>query len=200
MPTPDLSERRTSQIIQAAIIVFNKKGFHQARMEDIGCEAGLSKGTLYLYFKDKDTLIRAILDTVFSMETGDLQAALMGKGTAVEKLHAFVDLYLADGAEMEPMLPVIYEFFGMSLRHADVQAVLSEQFHLSVSIIEAIVQLGIMQGEIRPLNAQKIATTIVSLLDGTALQLAYGIPLSEANQLLRFGIDLLLGGALISNE
>ena len=200
MPAPELNEYRVSQIIEAAITVFTQKDFHRARMEDIAKVAGLSKGTLYLYFKDKDALIRAILDTVFSMETGDLQVALMGAGTAVDKLHAFVDLYIADGVELEPMLPIIYEFFGMSLRRADVRAVLSEQFQLSVSIIEAIVQLGIIQGEIRPLDAHKIAITIVSLLDGAALQLAYGTPLSEANELFHFGIDLLLDGAIIPRK
>ncbi len=196
MPTPDLNQQRTNQIIEAAITVFTKKGFHQARMEDIAKAAGLSKGTLYLYFKDKDALIRAILDRIFSMEIGDLQAALVGTGTAVQKLYAFLDLYIAEGASLEPILPIMYEFFGMSLRRADVREVLSEQFYLSVSIIEAIMQLGVMQGELRPLNTRSMAITFMALLDGASLQLAYGISLDEANEHLRFSVDLLLEGAL----
>ena len=67
-PRPDVSDERKSQIINAAEGVFTKKGFDEARMDDIAEETGLSKGTLYLYFKSKDDLIIAILDRMFQRE------------------------------------------------------------------------------------------------------------------------------------
>lgn len=200
MPPAALNERRKKQIIEAATIVFTQKGFHRARMEDIGKAAGLSKGTLYLYFKDKDALIHAILDTVFSMEMGDLQAMLMQEGTAVQKLNALLDLYIAESEAVAPALPIMYEFFGMSLRRADVKEVLSEQFNMSIALVEAIIQMGVEQGDLRPLNAHKLAITFTMLLDGATLQLAYGATLSEANERLRFAVQLLLESILPVNR
>ena len=59
-PKPDVSEERTAQIITAAMQVFAQQGLEKARMDDIASESGLSKGTLYLYFKSKDAIISAI--------------------------------------------------------------------------------------------------------------------------------------------
>ena len=49
-PRPDVSEERRNQILEAAMAVFARQGFEQARMDDIAQEVGLSKGALYLYF------------------------------------------------------------------------------------------------------------------------------------------------------
>ena len=64
-PRPDVSDERKNQILNAAEQVFTKKGLDLARMDDIAEETGLSKGTLYLYFKSKEELIIAILDRIF---------------------------------------------------------------------------------------------------------------------------------------
>ena len=66
-PRPNVTDERTSQIINAAEDVFTKKGFDEARMDDIAEQTGLSKGTLYNYFKSKDDLIIAILDRIFQL-------------------------------------------------------------------------------------------------------------------------------------
>ena len=48
--------------MQSAMENFSKKGFDRTRMEDIAAAAGIAKGTLYLYFKDKEGLFYAICD------------------------------------------------------------------------------------------------------------------------------------------
>ena len=68
MARPDASEERISQIIEASLAVFAREGFAQARIEDIAKEAGLAKGTVYLYFKSKDAIIAAILKVLFRQE------------------------------------------------------------------------------------------------------------------------------------
>ena len=52
-PRPDIQGERKKQILDAAMTVFAQKGFHQARMDDIVEQSGLSKGTIYWYFKSK---------------------------------------------------------------------------------------------------------------------------------------------------
>lgn len=54
-------EERKSAIIHAALEAFTKKGFAATRMEDIAKAAGIAKGTLYLYFKDKESLFEEVL-------------------------------------------------------------------------------------------------------------------------------------------
>jgi AcrR family transcriptional regulator len=59
------AEDRPREICAAALDVFAEKGFAAAKLDEIARRAGVSKGTLYLYFKDKADLFRAVVrDTV----------------------------------------------------------------------------------------------------------------------------------------
>src|SRR5438874_13605892 len=55
-PSPD----RRAQILDAALVCFAKRGFHQASMHDISAEAGISVGLIYRYFDNKDAAISAM--------------------------------------------------------------------------------------------------------------------------------------------
>src|ERR1700686_5485686 len=87
-PRPDVSEERKSQILEAAIEVFARLGFHQSRMDDIAGQAGLSKGELYLYYKSKDAIIAALLQHLFAKEFKQLPTLVESesKGAVVEQL------------------------------------------------------------------------------------------------------------------
>src|SRR2546428_13570659 len=54
-------DRRT-QILDAAVVCFAKRGFHQASMHDISAEAGISVGLIYRYFQNKEAVISAMAD------------------------------------------------------------------------------------------------------------------------------------------
>src|SRR5881397_1586263 len=53
---------RRSQILDAALVCFAKRGFHQASMHDISAEAGISVGLIYRYFHNKEAVIAAMAD------------------------------------------------------------------------------------------------------------------------------------------
>lgn len=55
------AEERPREICAAALEVFAEKGFAAAKLEEIAKRAGVSKGTLYLYFADKEQLFRAVV-------------------------------------------------------------------------------------------------------------------------------------------
>ena len=53
---------RHTQILDAAMVCFAKRGFHQASMHDISTEAGISVGLIYRYFENKEAVISAMAD------------------------------------------------------------------------------------------------------------------------------------------
>jgi AcrR family transcriptional regulator len=83
---PDSSEIRRNQILDAATKVFVRLGFQHARMDDIVEESGLSKGTLYWYFKSKEDIINAILRRLFAGALESLESLLEAEGTVSERL------------------------------------------------------------------------------------------------------------------
>jgi AcrR family transcriptional regulator len=54
-------EDRPTEILEAALEVFATRGFAAARLDDVAARAGVSKGTLYLYFKSKEELFKAVV-------------------------------------------------------------------------------------------------------------------------------------------
>ncbi len=54
-------ESRPSELLQAALEVFVERGFASARLDDVASRAGVSKGTLYLYFDNKEELFKAVV-------------------------------------------------------------------------------------------------------------------------------------------
>src|SRR5580698_4564481 len=54
-------DARPAEILDAALAVFAEKGFSAARMDDIAQRAGVTKGTIYLYFESKDAVFRGLV-------------------------------------------------------------------------------------------------------------------------------------------
>ncbi|HRF98628.1 MAG TPA: helix-turn-helix domain-containing protein, partial [Aggregatilineales bacterium] len=73
----DMQIERQTQILEAARQIFAEKGLSDARMEDIASACGLSKGTVYLYYKNKDDLIEGLLQSLFSQLLIHLQTLLI---------------------------------------------------------------------------------------------------------------------------
>src|SRR5512145_2567634 len=73
-------EARPGEIIAAALEVFVEKGFSATRLDDVAARAGVSKGTVYLYFKNKDALFKAVIE-----------AGMTPGVEALEKLAATTD-------------------------------------------------------------------------------------------------------------
>ena len=85
-------EQRYDDILDAAKKVFFSKGFNSATMDDIAGAAELSKGTLYLYFKNKEDLAHAIMYESFRKLKCMIEDAIRDGGTGIEKIKAIVSV------------------------------------------------------------------------------------------------------------
>lgn len=85
--------QRQNDILDAAEKVFFEKGYNVATMDDVAAEAELSKGTLYLYFKNKDELYFSLTHRALLDLRERFQKVLEGEGNGLEKVtktgHAF---------------------------------------------------------------------------------------------------------------
>lgn len=165
-PRPDVSEERKEQILEAAIEVFARSGFHGARMDDIAKQAGLSKGALYWYFDGKDAIIQGIMDRMFAREFEQMGAFIDADIPAKDKLERYLELALDDIAHFESLMPIMYEFWAMLLRKKRVKEVLGSYYQSFFDIAIPIIQQGIDNGEFREVNAEDVAVTIGAFIEG----------------------------------
>ena len=91
------SDRRT-QILDAALVCFAKRGFHQASMHDIAAEASISVGLIYRYFENKEAVISAMADR----HKKEISEVLQRARQAPTLLESVEILFTAHCCENEP--------------------------------------------------------------------------------------------------
>jgi AcrR family transcriptional regulator len=90
--SPEYLAARRQQILDAALVCFDRSGFHRTSMQDIFDEAGLSTGAVYRYFDSKEAIIEAIAEQRHSREA-ELIAEAMSVADPCQALHRLADLY-----------------------------------------------------------------------------------------------------------
>jgi AcrR family transcriptional regulator len=88
-------ERREA-ILAAALEEFSASGFAATRLDDVAKRAGVAKGTIYLYFRDKETLFQELVRTMLSPVVGALEAARTADLPARAVAEAIVDLFVRE--------------------------------------------------------------------------------------------------------
>jgi AcrR family transcriptional regulator len=195
-PRPDVSEERKQQILDAAEKVFTRKGLDEARMDDIAEGTGLSKGTLYLYFKSKDDLIIAILERIFQHTFEQLETRMGDELSAAEAIRQFAEEAGREYTSMLRIMPIAYEFLALAFRNKTVQKALKRYFNLYMEVLVPIIQRGIDSGEFRQVDAQEVALAAGAIFEGTVLLWVYDKSRVDVEHHIRSGIKLLLEGIL----
>lgn len=88
-------EERRASILEAASRVFFSKGFQVATMDEVAAEAELSKGTLYLYFKNKDDLFLALSARVLGRVVEEFERLVDRDGDGLTTVRAMLETYAA---------------------------------------------------------------------------------------------------------
>jgi len=193
-PRPNVSEERKDQILDAASEVFAEKGVHETRMDDIVKESGLSKGTLYWYFKSKDEIILSIFERMFSREFQEIENLVYADGSATERMLYFAERASEDIRRMLRLMPLAYEFMAWAFRRKFVQDAFKLYVNKFMDILIPLLQQGIDSGEFRNINPRAAAITIGAIIEGTILIWVYDQSLVDPEQHIREGISLLLEG------
>jgi len=156
-------DERPSEILGAALPVFAERGLAGARMEDIAARAGVSKGTLYLYFSGKEELFQeAIREKVAQILEGLASSAPPGE--AVLRLTRFMEAYWAHlrrphfASLYRLIMAELHQFPDLTRFWAD------EVSGRVIGLLAEIIQDGVEAGTFRPGDPQVTARMIVGLL------------------------------------
>jgi AcrR family transcriptional regulator len=188
-----LREERRRQIVEAAMTVFSKKGFHAANVSDVAAEAGVSQGTIYWYFDSKDELLKAALLHFFS-DFGEVTfEALEHCQTAAEKLQALGQSMELFAKNAEGLFTLFLSYWSSSSQREEASRWWIDMLVEYKDLVVGIVEEGVRSGEFRPVDAEALVWAVMAAYDGLAayLVLMPEIDLHRVNQAF---IDALLNG------
>lgn len=191
---PDLTSQRPRQIIEAALKVFARDGLN-ARMADVADEAGVSKGTLYLYFDSKDQLIEAIVTAMFDEDLLSLQEIVAEDRPAVDRLLDYVHLAAAHFSVMQEQVAIAIEVFAMAAREDELQQGLRSYYERYWALLTDLFRQGIARGELRPdVDPVQAARRLTAMWDGEMMVLLLYPGRADIEERFEHGLRTLLDG------
>ena len=177
---PEYKERAKDRIVEAAREVFSKKGYHDATMDDVAEQLGVSKGALYQYFNSKEDLYRTILKASFHNMTELLRSTATGGGSLAETCQAFFDNLTKDTSSLGHSFEVISE----ASRNAALAKVVRENYHETTEVIEQCLTELRKEGSLRKeLDIHLLTEGLVAFYDGLMVHLAIGTERSEVRKI-----------------
>ena len=150
-------EDKRRQLLDAAVRVFARKGFHASRVGDIAEEAGVAHGLLYHYFDSKDQVLEAIFRENWSVLVARIASVEESDEPAADQLRHIAAIVLRTWLHLPDVVRVVVREFG---RSPEVAARLGELAR-PIEAIERVIARGIARGEFRSDVEPRFAATVV---------------------------------------
>lgn len=146
-------------ILRAAIDVFARSGYFNAKVAEVARAAGVADGTVYLYFKNKDDLLISIFNTAMDIFIAQARAELAAMDDPREQLRHFAWLHLA-ALEQDRALAVVFQ---VELRQS---TKFMEQFSETklaeyMKILREILERGQKRGVFRAQPSSKLVAKVI---------------------------------------
>jgi AcrR family transcriptional regulator len=188
------AERRAA-IIEAALEEFISRGFAATRLDDIAKRAGVAKGTIYLHFKDKESMFEELVRIVIVPVVERLTSLPPPTGSVRDLIEAFATNFLKEVANTRrgdlvrlivaegPRFPAVADFYYR------------EVVSRGIAGMRALIELGIASGEIRQKELARfpqimVAPALIAVIWQSLF--ARHAPL-DAQAMLRVHLDLIFG-------
>lgn len=144
--------------------VIARKGMAAATMQEIAEEAGVAKGTIYLYFRDRDELVEKTFETAITQLLGKVERALESESAVEQKIRAAIAAKFAFFRENREFFRL---YIQLRLPEGDAQQqrrhkrTCEPQYRSSVARFAEILQAAMDRGEIRRFDSHRLALFIV---------------------------------------
>ncbi|HEX9406569.1 MAG TPA: TetR/AcrR family transcriptional regulator [Thermoanaerobaculia bacterium] len=162
-----VQEYRVQSIQDATMRVIARRGMTAATMQEIADEAGVAKGTIYLYFRDRDELVEKTFDRAITELHQRLDAALESEGSFEQKLRAVLAAEMLFFREHR-------EFFRLyiSLRYPEGkrQKRTCPQYQTRLARVAVVLEQAMERGEIRRMDPARLALFISEGISAVIIQ------------------------------
>lgn len=145
-------KEKHEKILRAAVKIFAKHGFHNAKISQIAKAAGVADGTIYLYFRNKDDILISLFEERMDAAIDEFESALVGIADPVERLRAFVMQYARYMEKNRNLAEVI----SVELRQSNkfMKEYVPVKFRQFLNILSSIIRegkdLGVFRKDVEP--------------------------------------------------
>jgi AcrR family transcriptional regulator len=163
----EASDLRRSAILRAARTVFAHKGYAETVVEDIAAQAGIGKGTLYLYFPSKEQIyLAALLEDARTLDRLTREG-MAAAATWQEKLRAYMDVKLQYFETHQDFIRIyMTEFRSMCMQGKPMDSELHHLIQEGEAQLAQVFAAAAATGQVRAVNPELAALTVSDLTRG----------------------------------
>ena len=141
---------RRGELLEAAVQVFARKGFHASRVSDIATEAGVAHGLLYHYFRSKDEVLETIFRETWSALIAETHRIESSGVPLREALRRFARIYLGSWLVTPDLVRVLVREVARSPEVGDRVEEIRGLFAALQRVIEAAAERGELRAGVDP--------------------------------------------------
>jgi len=196
-------EVRPAEILDAALALFVEKGFKTTKMEDIAKAAGVTKGTPYLYFENKEDIFKAVIrENLVTRLAGFAELVQQFDGSSAELLRLMMRRWWLEVGE-SPLGGICKLMFAEATNFPE----LARFYHAEViepshQMLLQVLHRGIARGEFRSINPDAVVDTLVAPMMLTMTwRCSFGRVITDSGHrslppldYLELSLDLMLNG------
>ena len=184
-------------IAQAAKAVFAERGYQGATLEEIAQRAGMSKATIYIYYKNKDDLFLQVVEELVNMAMAITAEEATTSRPPIEKLYAMVRNKM-EFYERERDFFRIYlnERHGLDITPKDPhKQALREMYLQGVQTLAKVIQEGMDVGVLRPMDSRRLAFFLQEMMSTIQIHRFQGKAKTSVQEDVEQLLELFLNGA-----
>ena len=155
------AEDKRQLLLEAAVRVFARKGYHACRVGDIAKEAGVAYGLLYHYFESKEELLETIFRDTWSRMLDAIRGVEESGQPAREQLRLVTAIVLRSWRDQPDLVRVLVREVTRTPHIQDEIADIEHAF----AALERIIRRGQASGEFRDLDARLAALVVYGALE-----------------------------------
>ncbi|MCW3108656.1 MAG: TetR/AcrR family transcriptional regulator [Segetibacter sp.] len=163
------AERTKQFIVEKTAPIFNMKGFAGTSLSDITEATGLTKGSIYGNFANKDEVALAVFDYNLSLLSKGINVIVSGSTNAIDTLLKMADFYRSQFKNTLTAggCPILNTAIDADDTHPLLKEKASKSIKAWKKNIESIIKQGIAKNEVKStVNAAEFATEYISLIEG----------------------------------
>ena len=187
-------EERQSQIMEAAMKVFTKKGFASARMDDIVKESGLSKGAIYHHYNGKKDIFLALIKHWETQTFPDFYSKNGRDRSASDTLRDFANEILKVFKNRSYVFHAEVEFWSLSNQDDEIRKRSQELYEKIINLFELVINKGIREKEFIKVDSRITALYILSVFQGINWFCIFNDKRLKADKYIRDSIEMIISG------
>ena len=187
-------EERQSQIMEAAMKVFTKKGFSNARLDDIVEESGLSKGAIYHHYDGKKDIFLALIDHWETQTFPDFYRRNGKERSASDTLRDFAKEILKVFKNRSYVFHAEVEFWSLSNQDDEVRKRSQELYEKIINLFELVINKGVREKEFIKVDSRMTAIYILSVFQGINWFCIFDDKKLKAENYINDSVEMIVSG------